>query len=55
MSISLMTASMVSRSGSCPLTIIDLVVSSTVIERLDIVLAPSAPCVANKASNVVFA
>ena len=42
-SISLMTASIVSRSGSWPLTIIDLVVSSTVILKLVIVAAPSAP------------
>ena len=54
-SISSKTFAMTSKSSLCPLTIIDLVVSSIVIFRLDITLAPSAPCVANKSSKVVFA
>ena len=36
-----------------PLESISKIIS--VIEKFDIVLAPSSPCVANKASNVVFA
>ena len=54
-SISVSTASITSKSGLCPLTIIDRVVSSTVILTLLIVAAPSAPWIANKSSNVALA
>ena len=54
-SISVSTASITSKSGLCPLTMIDRVVSSTVILILLIVAAPSAPCVENKSSKVALA
>ena len=44
-----------SKSGFRPLTIIDLVILSSVIERLVRVLVPSAPCDANKFSIVFLA